>query len=174
MDPKTIGENLQVELAVVKLKIVNSPYVINSSVLTQIIQESAAEIGMRLEGTLISVMQKFPGPTAPTTQTTMPSDNSSTVTQTPPVMITTKPGGTTTGAPTTQSIMPSANSSKVTQTPPMIITTVPGTTIGQVPVSPGVAAASEGGDNGGVIGGVVVAVLIIIILAMALAIWYFR
>lgn len=140
-EPKQINGNLQVELAVIKRMSNGSISVISGANLARIVNASAAEIGHKLGGTLLSVMSKFPGPTAQATQSTMPVDNSTTI----------------------------------TQKQPQDSTTVPGTTTGQVPASPGSAAANKGGgDNGGVIGGVVVASLVIIILVIALAVWYFR
>lgn len=150
MEPKQIDENLQVELAVVKIMPDGSFVVISSENLTQILLESAAEIGQRLGGTVINVKPKFLGPT----------------TQASPVVKTSVPGPSR-----TQPV--SGKTTTVTQTPTVVNTAVPGTTT-QAPVGPGQAAASKGGNNSGVIGGVVVAVLVIIILVIALAVWYFR
>lgn len=136
-----------------------SSVVISSEKLTQILLESVAEIGQRLNGTIISVTPKFP---RPTTHTQPNSKKTATITQTIPVVPApthTRPNGGKTTA--------------VTQIPPVVSTATPGTTT-QAPIGPGEVAASKGGSNGGVIGGVVVAVLVIIIMVIALAVWYFR
>lgn len=159
MEPKQVDENLQVELAVVKIMPDGSSVVISSEKLTQILLESVAEIGQRLNGTIISVTPKFP---RPTTHTQPNSKKTATITQTIPVVPApthTRPNGGKTTA--------------VTQIPPVVSTATPGTTT-QAPIGPGEVAASKGGSNGGVIGGVVVAVLVIIIMVIALAVWYFR
>ena len=145
LEPKQVDENLQVDLAVVKIMPDGSFVIISSDNLTQILLDAAAEIGQRLGGTVISVKPKFPGPT----------------TQTPSVP----------GTNRTQPI--SEKTTIATQTSPVVNTAEPGTTT-QAPVGPGQAAASKGGSSGGVIGGVVVAVLVIVILVIALAVWYFR
>lgn len=159
MEPKQVDENLQVELAVVKIMPDGSSVVISSEKLTQILLESVAEIGQRLNGTIISVTPKFP---RPTTHTQPNSKKTATITQTIPVVPApthTRPNGGKTTA--------------VTQIPPVVSTATPGTTT-QAPIGPGEVAASKGGSNGGVIGGVVVAVLVIIIMVIALAVWFFR
>ncbi len=124
--------------------------VISSKNLTQILLESAVEIGQRLGGSVVSIKPRFARPT----------------TQAPPVVKTSVPGPSRTQPET-------GKTTTVTQTPPVVNTAVPGPTT-QAPVGPGQAAASKGGNNGGVIGGVVVAVLVVIILVIALAVWYFR
>lgn len=94
-DPKQIDEKLQVELAVVKLRLGGSAFVVSSANLSKIIQASAAEIGQRLGGKLLSATPKFPVPTTHATQSTMSGDKHMTVTQGPPKVSTTIPGTTT-------------------------------------------------------------------------------
>lgn len=94
-EPKKINGNLQVELAVIKRMSNGSISVISGANLARIVNASAAEIGHKLGGTLLSVMSKFPGPTAQATQSTMPVDNSTTITQKQPQDSTTVPGTTT-------------------------------------------------------------------------------
>lgn len=152
MGPKQIDENLAVELAVVKIMPDGSSFLVYSENLTQILHESAPEIGQLLGGTLISVKPKFPGPTTPS----------------PQVVKTSVPGPSS-----TKSFDGKTTTATQTQTSSVVNTAVPGP-ITQAPVAPGQAAASKAGNNGGVIGGVVVAVLVIVILVIALAVWYFR
>ena len=92
MDPKPVDGNLQVELAVVKIMADGSSVVISSEKLTQILLDSVDEIGQRVNGTIINITPKFPGPT---TQTTPNSEKTTTITQTTPVVATATPGATT-------------------------------------------------------------------------------
>lgn len=144
MEPKPVNENLRVELAVVKTMPDGSFVVISSEKLSQILRESVDDINQRLNGTIINIAPKFPGPA---THTTPNREKTTTITQ-----------------PRTP-IVPTQTQTTTTATP--------GTTT-QAPAGPGELAASVGGSNGGVIGGVVVAVLVIIIIVIALAVWYFR
>ena len=81
-EPKPVDENLQVELAVVKTMPDGSSVVISSDKLTQILLESIDEINQGLNGTIINIAPKFPGPTI---QTTPNSEKTTTITQTTPV-----------------------------------------------------------------------------------------
>ena len=146
MEPKPVKENLRVELAVVKTMPDGSFVVISSEKLTQILRESVDDINQRLNGTIINVAAKFPGPA---THTTPNREKTTTIT------------------PTRIPIVPTPTQTTTTAT------ATPGTTP-RAPAGPGELAASTGGSNGGVIGGVVVAVLVIIIIVIALAVWYFR
>ena len=67
MEPKPVKENLRVELAVVKTMPDGSFVVISSEKLTQILRESVDDINQRLNGTIINVAAKFPGPVTHTT-----------------------------------------------------------------------------------------------------------
>ena len=169
MEPKQVNENLHVELAVVKILPDGSSVVISSEKLTKVLLESVAEIGQRLNGTIISITPKFP---RPTTHTKPNSEKTTTIAQTMPVVP--GPTQTTPVVPGPTPTQPNGGkTTAVTQIPPVVSTATPGTTT-QAPVGPGEVAASKGGSNGGVIGGVVVAVLVVIIMVIALAVWYFR
>lgn len=93
-EPKPVDENLQVELAIVKTMPDGSYVVISNEKLIQILLESVDEINQGLNGTIINITPKFPGPT---TKTTPNSEKTTTITQTTPEV--TKTPGTTTQAP---------------------------------------------------------------------------
>ena len=81
-EPKPVNEDLQVELAVVKTMPDGSSVVISSEKLLQILLESVDEINQGLNGKIINIAPRFPGPT---TQTTPNSEKATTITQTTPV-----------------------------------------------------------------------------------------
>lgn len=148
MEPKQVGENLQVELAVVRITLDASSFIVSSENLSQIILELAANISRILGGKLISVMPKFSA--TPTT-----TQHSRTAT------------ASTTAVSTTETqVRTSARVMSTPLTTPGVATLAPG--------GPGKVAASKAGSNSGVIGGVVVAVLVIAIMVIGLAVWYFR
>ena len=144
-EARQVDENLQVELAVVRIMVDGTPAIISSENLSHIILQLAANISQILGGRLVSVMPKFPA--LPTK-----TQNSRKTTETASSMVITT---AKTKIPTPQT---------TSKTGPTSL----------APAGPGKAAASREGNNGGVIGGVVVAVLVIIIMVTALAIWYFR
>lgn len=151
MEPKQVGENLQVELAVVRITLDASSFIVSSENLSQIILELAANISRILGGKLISVMPKFSA-TPTTTQHSRTATASTTV---------------ITAVSTTETqVRTSARVMSTPLTTPGVATLAPG--------GPGKVAASKAGSNSGVIGGVVVAVLVIAIMVIGLAVWYFR
>ena len=94
-EPKPVDQNLQVELAVVKITPDGSYVVISSENLTHLLLESVDEINQGLNGTIINIIPKFPGPT---TQTT-PNSEKRTTTATETTPLVTKTPATTTPAP---------------------------------------------------------------------------
>ena len=94
-EPKPVDENLQVELAAVKTMPDGSSVVISSDKLTQILLESVDEINQGLNGTIINIAPKFPGPTIQTT----PNSEKTTKTQTTPVKTVSETPDVTTQAP---------------------------------------------------------------------------
>ena len=101
MEPKPVDQNLQVELAVVRMMPDGSYVVISSENLSQILLDSVDEINQGFNGTIINITPKFPRPTTQTTpdseKRTTTTTTTTTTTETTPVV--TKTPDTTTQAP---------------------------------------------------------------------------